>query len=175
MMKKRRPIISTTLFSFLILFALGILALRGAPAQTRPEAKPSASPSPNQELLKVEPAAQQNPSPGASPQKSPTKPSTKIELPQGEVDDKTPVITNTDLITFNVTVTDIYGRFVSGLSKNAFTIFDEKEQQEITFFSDEDAPVGQGASVNRSGPKPSTSPANNLRPQTNSGQRKPPE
>jgi hypothetical protein len=59
MMKKRRPIISTTLFSFLILFALGIMALRGAPTQTKPEAKPSPSPSPNQELLKVEPVAQQ--------------------------------------------------------------------------------------------------------------------
>jgi Ca-activated chloride channel family protein len=35
--------------------------------------------------------------------------------------------------------------------------------------------AGQGATVNRSGPKPSTSPATNSRPPTNSGQRKPPE
>ena len=39
-----------------------------------------------------------------------------------ELDDKT-LITNTDLITLTVTVTDTYGRYVSGLSKSvgAFT------------------------------------------------------
>ena len=35
-----------------------------------------------------------------------------------------PVIVNTDLITLTVTVTDTYGRYVSGLSKNAFNVFD---------------------------------------------------
>jgi Ca-activated chloride channel family protein len=150
-MKTRLQGVPTALVSCVILFALALLAAPPATTQTKPEAKPSPTPSPNQELLKVEPAAQQNPSPGASPQKSPQKPSTKIELPQGEVDDKTPVITNTDLITFNVTVTDIYGRFVSGLSKNAFTIFDEKQQQDITFFSDEDAPVSVGILFDVSG------------------------
>ena len=54
------------------------------------------------------------------------------------------VLVNTDLISFNVTVTDPYGRLVSGLSKSVFTIYDEKQQQEITFFSDDDAPVSIG-------------------------------
>jgi VWFA-related protein len=72
-------------------------------------------------------------------------------LPEGGVDDKTPIITNTDLITFNVTVTDIYGRFVSGLSKTAFSVVDEKAPQEITFFSDEDAPVSVGILFDVSG------------------------
>jgi hypothetical protein len=71
-------------------------------------------------------------------------PSGQQQKPGSEVDEKQPVIVNTDLITFNVTVTDIYGRFVSGLSKNAFNIFDEKQQQEITFFSDDDAPLSVG-------------------------------
>ena len=62
-----------------------------------------------------------------------------------------PIITNTDLITFTVTVTDIYGRFVSGLGKNAFSIFDDKSQQEITFFSDEDSPVSVGVLFDVSG------------------------
>jgi Ca-activated chloride channel family protein len=35
--------------------------------------------------------------------------------------------------------------------------------------------AGQGATLNRAGPKPSTSPANNSRPPTNSGPRKPPQ
>jgi hypothetical protein len=50
-----------------------------------------------------------------------------------------------------VTVTDTYGRYVSGLSKNAFTILDEKQPQEITYFSDDDAPVSVGVIFDVSG------------------------
>jgi Ca-activated chloride channel homolog len=50
----------------------------------------------------------------------------------------------TDLVTLTLTVTDIYGRYVSGLTKEAFTIFDNNLEQEITFFSDTDAPVSVG-------------------------------
>lgn len=62
-----------------------------------------------------------------------------------------PVIVNTDLITLTVTVTDTYGRYVSGLSKKAFTILDEKQPQEITFFSDDDSPVSVGVIFDVSG------------------------
>ena len=62
-----------------------------------------------------------------------------------------PVIVNTDLITFTVTVTDTYGRYVSGLGKNAFTVMDDKKPQEITFFSDDDSPVSVGVIFDVSG------------------------
>lgn len=62
-----------------------------------------------------------------------------------------PVIVNTDLITLTVTVTDTYGRYVSGLSKNAFSLFDQKLPQEITFFSDDDSPVSVGVIFDVSG------------------------
>ena len=65
--------------------------------------------------------------------------------------DKGLVITNTDLITVTVTVTDTYGRYVSGLGKQAFTVLDEKKPQEITFFSDDDAPVSVGVIFDVSG------------------------
>ena len=68
-----------------------------------------------------------------------------------ELDDKTGIITNTDLITLTVTVTDTYGRYVSGLNKSAFSIFDDKQQQEITFFSDDDSPVSVGVIFDVSG------------------------
>ena len=71
---------------------------------------------------------------------SPTSQGTQQNLNRG--DDR--VLINTDLISFNVTVMDQYGRFVTGLSQSAFTIFDDKRAQEITFFSDEDAPVSLG-------------------------------
>ena len=90
-----------------------------------------------------DPASQPTaPSSGSSisgQQKSP------IEIEKGVV------ITNTDLITFTVTVTDTYGRYVSGLGKNAFTVLDEKKPQEITFFSDDDAPVSVGVIFDVSG------------------------
>lgn len=62
-----------------------------------------------------------------------------------------PIILNTDLVTMNVTVTDLYGRFVSGLKKNAFTILDENAEQKIEFFSDEDAPISVGIIFDVSG------------------------
>lgn len=62
-----------------------------------------------------------------------------------------PVIVNTDLITLTVTVTDTYGRYVSGLTKNAFTLLDQKSPQEITFFSDDDSPVSVGVIFDVSG------------------------
>lgn len=62
-----------------------------------------------------------------------------------------PVIINTDLITLTVTVTDTYGRYVSGLTKNAFTLLDQKIPQEITYFSDEDSPVSVGVIFDVSG------------------------
>lgn len=64
---------------------------------------------------------------------TPTPPSSKDEI-------RIP----TDLVTLTLTVTDIYGRYVSGLTKDAFTVWDNNEQQDITFFSDADAPVSLG-------------------------------
>ena len=61
------------------------------------------------------------------------------------------VIVNTDLITLNVTLTDMYGRFVTGLNKESFTVLDDKEPQEIMFFTDEDAPVSLGVIFDVSG------------------------
>jgi len=130
---------------FCMLLTAALFAPRLSTAQQKPGDKPSQPPE-KKELLTVEPEAKPSQQ-GTSPQKAPTK----IELPGGDVDDKTPVITNTDLITFTVTVTDIYGRFVSGLGKNAFSIFDEKQPQDITFFSDDDSPVSVGILFDVSG------------------------
>ncbi|MEQ1763224.1 MAG: VWA domain-containing protein [Pyrinomonadaceae bacterium] len=57
----------------------------------------------------------------------------------------------TDLITLTLTVTDLYGRYVSGLTKQAFTIQDDGKDQEITFFSDSDAPASVGILFDISG------------------------
>ena len=64
---------------------------------------------------------------------------------------KSPIRVQTDLITLTATVTDVYGRYVSGLTKNAFIITDNNQEQEITFFSDSDAPVSLGILFDVSG------------------------
>jgi Ca-activated chloride channel homolog len=61
------------------------------------------------------------------------------------------VIVNADLITLNVTLTDIYGRYVTGINKDSFTVLDDKVPQEIKFFSDEDVPVSLGVIFDVSG------------------------
>jgi len=60
-------------------------------------------------------------------------------------------IANIDLITLTVTVTDTYGRYVSGLDKKAFKVFEDKVEQEIEYFSDDDAPVSVGVIFDVSG------------------------
>jgi len=62
-----------------------------------------------------------------------------------------PLRVKTDLVTLTLTVTDQYGRYVSGLNKNAFTINDNNQEQEIQFFSDSDAPVSVGIVFDVSG------------------------
>ena len=71
-------------------------------------------------------------------QKSQRKPSDKLIL-------------GTDLVSLNVTVTDTYGRFVTGLKKEHFEVYDEKVKQRIEFFSDEDSPVSLGLVYDVSG------------------------
>ncbi len=62
-----------------------------------------------------------------------------------------PIKVKTDLVTLTATVTDPYGRYVSGLGKGVFTIVDNNVEQEITFFSDVDAPVSVGILFDVSG------------------------
>ena len=54
------------------------------------------------------------------------------------------LVVHSDLISFNVTVTDNFGRHVGGLPQTAFTVLDEKRAQEISFFAEDDSPVTVG-------------------------------
>ena len=94
---------------------------------------------------------QEKPSPEKPTSSTPTPPSSSQKQKLGTELDGPSVLINTDLITLTVTVTDTYGRYVSGLNKNAFSIFDEKQPQEITFFSDDDSPVSVGVIFDVSG------------------------
>jgi len=49
-----------------------------------------------------------------------------------------------DLVLVNVTVTDPFNRFVTGLNKQHFTLSEDKAKQQILHFSREDVPVSLG-------------------------------
>jgi len=93
-------------------------------------------------LLLVGMTIAQDPQPTVSPQPA--------ETPE-EINPAKPVTLRTDLVTLTLTVTDLYGRYVSGLSKKAFSVFDNNQEQEITYFSDSDAPVSVGILFDVSG------------------------
>ncbi|HEX8283737.1 MAG TPA: VWA domain-containing protein [Pyrinomonadaceae bacterium] len=151
--------IKVALVHFLFAAALALAAHGPASAQPgqRPEPRPSAEPAktPEQATPPAAPGPSRTAVPAANGRASSASPQPDASaigpVVTPMVDDTKPVIVHSDLITLTVTVTDTYGRFVTGLGKNAFTIFDEKTQQEISFFSDEDAPVSLGVVFDVSG------------------------
>ena len=56
-----------------------------------------------------------------------------------------------ELINVTATVTDGDGRFVSGLGKEDFTVYEDGERQEVTHFSNERVPVSLGIALDASG------------------------
>jgi VWFA-related protein len=58
---------------------------------------------------------------------------------------------NRTLVLINVTVTDPLNRFVTGLEKEHFRLFEDKIEQQITDFSAEDAPISIGLVFDTSG------------------------
>ena len=58
---------------------------------------------------------------------------------------------NKTLVLINVTVTDPLNRFVTGLEKENFRVFEDSVEQAITKFSSEDAPIAIGLVFDTSG------------------------
>jgi VWFA-related protein len=59
--------------------------------------------------------------------------------------------TGIELINVNATVTDQSGRFVSGLTKDDFRVFDDEQLQAVTHFTAERVPVSLGIVLDTSG------------------------
>jgi len=59
--------------------------------------------------------------------------------------------TETELTLVNVTVTDPYGRLVTGLEQNNVRVFEDGVEQEIVRFSSEDVPISIGVIFDMSG------------------------
>jgi Ca-activated chloride channel homolog len=76
---------------------------------------------------------------------SPNKP------PDPTPDQKDTIRLETKLVSTVITVSDPYGRFVTGLTPEHFEIFDNNVKQEIAIFTDEDAPITLGIIYDVSG------------------------
>jgi len=63
---------------------------------------------------------------------------------KSEVLPKAEIRVDSNLVLVPVTVTDPMNRFVTGLEKENFKVFDDKKEQPITQFSNEDAPLSVG-------------------------------
>jgi len=61
------------------------------------------------------------------------------------------LVLNTKLVNLTVSVNDKLGRFVTGLTKENFEVFDDNVKQDIAFFSDDDAPISLGIVYDVSG------------------------
>jgi VWFA-related protein len=59
--------------------------------------------------------------------------------------------TGTDLVVLHVTVTDRQGHYVTGLTKEAFTVIESTQPQSVSVFTNEDAPVTAGLVLDNSG------------------------
>jgi len=55
------------------------------------------------------------------------------------------------LVALQVTVTDVYGRFIRGLKEHHFSVYDNRVQQDLVFFSNDDAPISLGIVYDTSG------------------------
>lgn len=56
-----------------------------------------------------------------------------------------------DLVLVNATVTDAEGRYVVGLEKKDFHVWEDKVEQQVEYFSTEDAPLSVGIILDASG------------------------
>ena len=75
-----------------------------------------------------------------------------VSLSSAQEGSQPPVIISveTNLVTLPVTVVDRHGRFVAGLSREQFSVYDNGELQNVEFFTQEDAPATIGLVIDSS-------------------------
>ena len=72
-------------------------------------------------------------------------------VPKAEVLPKANIRIDSNLVLIPVTVTDPLNRFVTGLDRENFKVFEDKKEQSVTQFSSEDAPLSVGVIFDCSG------------------------
>ena len=144
-----------------LIFSIAVLALVGAPRildaahASRPaseapfQASGGASPAPA-----APPANSSGQVPTSSRPTVAITPRTRTTVPDANesiADRKPDIRIDTTLVLIPVAVTDPMARFVTGLDKDNFKLFEDKVEQEVTQFSSEDAPLSVGIVFDTSG------------------------
>jgi len=75
----------------------------------------------------------------------------KEATPESVLERRADIRVDTNIVLIPVAVTDPYSRFVTGLEKENFKLYEEKVEQEILQFSSEDAPLSVGIVFDTSG------------------------
>lgn len=78
------------------------------------------------------------------------EPRTKPNVP-GDAGPRANIRVDSTLVLIPVTVTDPLNRFVTGLDKDHFRVFEDKKEQSVVQFSSEDAPISIGIVFDSSG------------------------
>jgi Ca-activated chloride channel family protein len=136
--------------TFACAFLIAILVLSLAPfnrAIAQKDSKNSPTPA-THDAAKADPTGQPSAAKSTDDKAAPKPAELKTGPPQ-QVNDK--IILNTGVVNVLVSVTDTYGRFVTGLTKDHFDLFDDKVKQNIAHFTDEDAPISVGIVYDVSG------------------------
>ena len=74
-----------------------------------------------------------------------------FESPTEGKDNDVRITISAELVSLTVTVTDKQGHYVAGLDRGAFAVYEDDVRQEISFFSDRDAPASVGVVFDVSG------------------------
>ncbi len=83
--------------------------------------------------------------------KKPVKPELPAPQSQQKSQKDFKIGVNVDLVVIHTTVTDKNGKFISGLKKENFKLFEDSVAQNIVSFSQEDVPVSMGIVIDTSG------------------------
>jgi Ca-activated chloride channel homolog len=86
----------------------------------------------------------------ASPAWAQVEGPTRVENPQ-KIEKGKYLKAETDIALVNISVTDPYGRLVTGLEQENFRVFEDNSEQEIVRFSSEDVPISIGVIFDMSG------------------------
>lgn len=86
----------------------------------------------------------------AAPSPAPPAPPAQVGVSREEMH-VSPIQIDVNMVVVNVTVTDPFDRIVTGLDQTNFQVYDEKVEQEIVAFSNEDAPIAVGLIFDSSG------------------------
>lgn len=138
--------------------ALALLCSALLLAQDKPKAEPAKKPAAEPELRTPVGQGQMPVGNAAGPEGSRIKEGVAGRRPTGPVSDfdktedrQANIRIDTNLVLINVTVTDPLNRFVTGLEAEQFRLFEDKVEQKITTFANEDAPLSVGLVFDASG------------------------